>query len=126
MTSSRKFGGGGWSLLHFLIRWAGLTGPLIGGVGSMLAYYRQTLSPLTWGLILGGGLAVLAALVVEGVVFLGRMAGRHSAFGLNAVVQILVALVLLAGVNLYSSWHYLRLDWTQKRLFTLPPASATS
>src|SRR5262249_47458191 len=47
--------------------------------------------------------------------------GRRSAFGLNAALQIILAVALLVGINLYAHSHYLRLDWTRNHAFTLPP-----
>ena len=70
-------------------------------------------------MVLGGGLAALAALLVEGIVIARMVAARRSAFGFNALVQIALAAALLIGVNVYSHFHYYRLDWTQDRQFTL-------
>jgi hypothetical protein len=143
-----------WSRLHFLIRFVGLTGFMAGCVGLVLAGLGGRLSSMqaliddawavlrgqpaevsTW-LILVGALAVLFTLLVEALVVVQRTAGRRSAFGFNALVQVGLATALLVGVNVLSaanlhfslfgrdfSWraHYLRLDWTRSRQFTLPP-----
>jgi hypothetical protein len=132
-----------WSRLHFLLRFLGLTGLLAGGVGVGLAFLKNVLS---WnllssteflrstllgeagdemtrvgvGLLLGGGLLALLALVVEMLAILTMAAGRRSAFGLNAALQVALAAALLAGVNLFSYSHYVRADWTLRRQFTLP------
>jgi hypothetical protein len=132
-----------WSRLHFLVRFLGLTGILCVGVGVGLAYYLAALawetfgspqyvySTLTgangdWqtvlavGLILGGGLAAVLAVFVEIVAILVVAAGRRSAVGANAIVQIVLAAALLIGVNIYSFSHYVRLDCTWDQHFTLP------
>jgi hypothetical protein len=124
-----------WSRLHFLVLFALLTGLLVAGVGFVLALLDGLLTSqalaeswanlragLPWKLwvLLGGLAAVLLALLFEAVVFARLVAGRRSAFGLNAAAQIALAAVLLAGVNLFSFTHYLRLDWTRGREFTLP------
>jgi hypothetical protein len=79
------------------------------------------------GLLVGGALLALLALLVEGIAALRQAAGRRSAFGFNVVLQIALAVVLLVGLNLFSYSHYLRYDWTRpdangNRMFTLPQA----
>jgi hypothetical protein len=124
---------------HFLIRLAGLTGLLAAGIGMVLVALALQGAPLrSWsdlapnfqslgikdlglGLILLGGLLALVALVVEIKVGLSGVAGQRGAFGLNVVLQILLAVVLLAGLNAFSFKHYLRLDWTRDHQFTLSP-----
>jgi hypothetical protein len=110
-----------WSCLHFLIRFAGLTGFLAGCVGLVLAGLGGRLPsaraafddawaalqgrpavPSTW-LILVGALAALFALLVEALVVAQRTAGRRSAFGFNALAQVGLAAALLVGVNVFSA-----------------------
>jgi hypothetical protein len=147
-----------WSRLHFLVRFAGLTGLLCVGVGVALAYLEDILPNVlpggawdnvaTWdfrspwefirdtvlgeaavqpilrvavGLLAGGVVAALFALLIEVLVVLGMVAGRRSAFGFNATLQTALAVALLVGINVYSFRHYLRLDWTRNQQFTLPP-----
>jgi hypothetical protein len=126
------------SRLHFLVRFVGLTGLVVGCVGLVLAGLQGLLSSWptardaaetaireqraelgTW-LVLGGAAAVLFALLVEALVILRLTAARRSAFGLNAVVQVALAAALLVGVNVWSFRHYLRFDWTRSEQFTLP------
>jgi hypothetical protein len=154
--------------LHFLVRFLGLTGALVLGVGLVQSQpyhllaswdaFRDALTatgePAWWpaAFILAGGAAVAFALLVELLVALFFTAGRRSAFGFNAVVQVVLAAVLLVAVNLASagfsvpvpSWlqgrqirllgwhwtfgerldsrgHYLQIDTTRGRQFTLPP-----
>lgn len=132
-------------LLHLLVRFAGLTGLLAMLVGVLVVLIGGSLPPLTFrewfsstGLqtflgpaddpvhrwaalaaLIGAGFVVLA-LLVESIVVLRMVAVRRSAFAFNAGAQMVLALVLLVGVNWYSSQHYFRLDWTQDREFTLP------
>jgi hypothetical protein len=136
-----------WSSLHFLIRFAALTGLACAGVGTALAFLHDVLErvfspdlPAAWafvrsvlsgqagdlstrvavGFLVGGAVLALLGLVVELLVILTTVAGRRSAFGLNATAQVALASALLLGVNLYSYRHYLRLDWTREQQFTLP------
>jgi hypothetical protein len=122
-----------WSRLHFVLRFLGLTGALACFAGLVLVEPRawqdclDALSappgtPVHVGgcLLAGGAAAVLLALLAEVVAVLRVAAGRRSAFGFNAVVQVALAAVLLAGVNWWSFGHSLRLDTTREGLFTLP------
>lgn len=73
------------------------------------------------GVLAGGILLFALALLIEllaGAVF---VSGRRSAFGLNALVQLGLAGLLLVIVNLYAFGHYRRFDWTTDQQFTLPP-----
>lgn len=122
------------SRLHFLVRLLGLTGLLTAYAGVMLAaparpddlpaaltHLDPTTRPGLGGLLLLlGWLAALAALAVEVVAALRVVAGRRSAFGANAVVQVLLAALLLVGVNVWSFRHPERFDWTREQQFTLP------
>ncbi len=139
-----------WSRLHFLIRFAGLTGLVCCGIGVALVFLKDIVSweqlqswalkqsaefvrstvlgeqgdvfaQVAISLLVGGGLLALLALLVEVLVLLFVVTGRRSAFGFNALVQAALAVALLIGVNLYSFRHYLRLDWTRQQQFTLPP-----
>jgi hypothetical protein len=115
------------SRLHFLARFVGLTGLLVTGLGLLLGLdadlrtFSQVQTALSgsgtprlaaW-LLLGGAAAVLLSLLVELIVMLRFVAGRRSAFGGNAVLQIVLAALLLVGVNLFAFSHYLRFDWTR-------------
>jgi len=74
------------------------------------------------GLVLVGGAFALLALIVEVFSGLFLVAGRRSAFGGNALVQVGLALALLVGINIYVQWEgkYRRIDLTRDHLFTLP------
>jgi hypothetical protein len=142
-----------WSHAHYLLRVLGATGALAVGVGLVLA--RGTplltyagaeaavkdlaegdvtgLSVPAW-MLLCGGAAVLLALLVELIGALGFAAGRRNALGLSSAVQVVLATVLLVGVNVWSAGldvdlfghkvevrqHALKLDWTRDKQFTLP------
>src|SRR5207247_2049227 len=90
--------------------WAALQGEATG----------DTLARATVYVFLGGAAAVLLWLLVEVLVVLRFAAARRSAFGANAVVQAGIAAALLVGINLYSYFHYWRIDCTRKGEFTLP------
>src|SRR5206468_1881201 len=77
-------------------------------------------SCMTAWFLVGGAAAAALALLVEVFQVLGAVAGRRSAFGFNATVQVALAIVLLAGLNVYSYYHYRRSDWTLQHQFTLP------
>ncbi|HEY7423404.1 MAG TPA: hypothetical protein VH682_04105 [Gemmataceae bacterium] len=137
-----------WSRLHFGIRLLGLTGAFLTCVAAVLAAVRRELLPLadvtsvqqaydvvvglarqaledpqahiSMLLLLGGILAALFALLIEAVVGLGFSASRRSAFGFNSLLQGALAAALLVGVNVWSFSHYLRIDYTRDRQFTLP------
>src|SRR6266851_8804684 len=63
--------------------------------------------------------AALLALMVEMLAVLRLAAGTRSMAGFMTALQIGMALLLLVGVNVFSFFHYLRVDWTRDRLFTL-------
>jgi hypothetical protein len=67
-----------------------------------------------------GAAAAAFALLVEAVVILCFSATRRSAFGVNAVVQGVLAAGLLIAVNVWSFWNYEQIDCTRDRQFTLP------
>jgi hypothetical protein len=115
----------------------GLTGLLAAGVGLVLATKVVPYDPLqSWktlttdfryaglpeialGLVSIGGILAILALIVEIKAGINSVAGQRGAFGFNVILQILLAVVLLAGLNAFSFHHYLRFDWTRDREFTL-------
>jgi hypothetical protein len=124
--------------LHFLVRFVGLTG-FVAVVAGLVIALVQNLGPeaflpalqgessdlvaqvAAYLLAVGGGL-ILLLLLVEALVALRVVAGRRSVFGVNATLQVALAVALLAGVNVFSFQHYLREDWTRDGKFTLPDA----
>ena len=63
---------------------------------------------------------LVLALLVEALVVLRVVAGRRSAVGFNAAVQVLLAAGLLVAVNFWAFHHYARIDTTREQVFTLP------
>lgn len=137
-----------WSRLHFLIRLLGLTGAVLACAAAVLAAVQGQLASLQnaagvqqawadvaslaqtawqeprqgWPIVLGlaGAAAALLSVLVEVLVVLTFTATRRSAFGFNAVVQAVLAMVLLIGVNSWSFWNYRQIDCTRDQQFTLP------
>ncbi len=130
------------SRLRLLVRLLGLTGLVLALVGLNLAHVQggvpsleegwtnllaavqgggdeSALHPETAYLCLFGMALLLLALFVEVILISRKAAFRRSASGLNAAAQVALALVLLAGVNLFSFTHYSRIDWTRSKQFTL-------
>ncbi len=124
---------------HFLLRLIGLTGLVAAGVGLVLvALFLQgapledwrSLSPnfqspgtkdIGVGMVLVGGFLAMAALLVEIKVGISSVAGQRGAFGFNVILQVVLAIVVVAVLNAISFHHYLRFDWTRDRQFTLSP-----
>jgi hypothetical protein len=92
--------------------WAYVYPNILGEAGAMAQWATS--------LLVGGALLAMLALLLEILVGLASMTGRRSAFGLNAAVQVALAVVLLVGVNWFSYRHYQRRDWTRDGDFTLP------
>ncbi len=68
---------------------------------------------------------VVPAALVELFAGMRAASAGRSLFGLNAVVQIVLAAVLLAGVNFFAFQHPMRFDWTRTQEFTLPATVQT-
>ena len=104
---------------HFLMRLAGLTGLMAVIVGLVLWLAIGTVAAGLAVTLLGAALLVMAALVeVKGLV--GAVRSQRGAMGSNVVLQIVLALVLVVGVNVFSFLHYHRFDWTSEQIFTIP------
>lgn len=71
--------------------------------------------------LLAGVAAILLWLVVELLGGLFLVAGRKTAVGTNAALQIALAAVLLVIVNAVSLSQYVRFDLTRAKEFTLAP-----
>jgi hypothetical protein len=67
----------------------------------------------------GGLSAALVVFLIDLVFGVWSAAGRRSALGMNVVVQVLLALLLLIGVNVYSFVHYQRWDLSREHAFTI-------
>src|SRR5262249_11997336 len=59
------------------------------------------------------------ALLVELAALVRLATSRRGAVGSNVLLQVLLATIILGGVNVFSFMHYQRFDWTSKREFTL-------
>jgi hypothetical protein len=70
--------------------------------------------------VLAGAAAVLLYLLIEAIVAVTLVAGRRSALGLSAAVQIGLAALLFLCVNVWSFRNPARYDWTREQQFTLP------
>ncbi len=122
------------SRFHALMRLAGLTGFLVGfaalifgNPADLISSAKECLSQICslnfsapvlislTGITLG-----IIAILGEVVIALCFAAGRKSAMGATASVQIFLAVILVLGTNFASFSNYLLLDWTRSQLFTLP------
>ncbi len=134
--------------LHLLLRLLGLTGLLVAVAGVVLAHVQKLLTnpdgtlrdprlvleeamqdeglkPVSAYLFVAGVGALLIALLVEVAVAIRLTAARRSATRANAVLQAALAVALLAGLNVYSFFHYERIDTNRpdregEKPFTLP------
>jgi hypothetical protein len=117
MAMTNLFRSPDWLRRHFLIRVAGLSGALVGGLGLVLWSVG-----LTWlGVIVAllGFVAAGGALVVEIGNAAELVSARRGTAGSLSAAQVLLAAVLLVEVNAFSFFHYHRFDWTRDREFTI-------
>lgn len=106
------------STTHFLFRLTGLTGLVVAIVGLTLWQAIGTECGRLVALV-GGGLFALGLLgEIPGLIDASR--SRRGAVGGSVILQILLATVLVVGVNVFSFLNYTRWDWTRDGLFTLP------
>ena len=117
MTKRSSF----WQFLHFLLRFIGLNGLVAVAVA---AFLWQALDMPSEATVVG-----IAGLSAIGLALLGEMRGlmqatmsHRGAAGLNVVLQVLLATVLVVGCNVFAFSHYKRFDWTTARTFTLEPS----
>lgn len=108
------------SLWHLFARLMGLAG-FVAAIIGLIAW--QSLGQSQVGqIVLWLGIAgVVLALFFEIRGLYTFASGRRSAEGVNAFVQVLLALALLVGVNVFSFSHYQRCDWTRDQTFTIKP-----
>src|SRR5687767_11585 len=104
---------------HFWVRLAGLTGALLLVVGLVVIASADGPAGLILA-VLGGALAAVAV-VVEVKAAADLFRSRRGAVGSNVLLQVLLAVVLLAGVNAFSFFHYARVDLTRDREFSIDP-----
>ncbi len=102
----------------FMMRLAGLTGlvALVVGLVLWLAIGVDEAGIIVT--VVGAGLLVLAGLVeLRGL--MGAVLSQRGAMGFNVALQVVLALVLIVGINAFSFSHYQRFDWTSDHLFTI-------
>jgi hypothetical protein len=108
-----------WTLLHLICRLAGLTGLAVGVVGLVLRQeYDAEIGTMV--ALVGGGLLAIP-LLVEIVLICRTALSARGAMGGNVALQVVLAMALLVGINVFSFNNYERFDWTQNREFTLDP-----
>src|SRR5262245_18714348 len=129
-------------MIRFLLRFLGLTGLLLAGAGVIglatepggltLEQFRAAWQgkgseiAVIAGYLLAAGLAVAALILLVELLSAARQtAGRRGALGGNVLIQVLLAIALLIGFNVFSYSHYRRWDCTRTGEFTLPPSVAT-
>lgn len=112
----------GFTGIHLIFRMLGLTGLMVLIVAAVLwqtlpeEYHQRVMQ-------VGGGAAaaVVLALLVEVRGIFGLLGSRRVGLGSNVLLQVLLAAVLVGGVNWWSFHHYRRYDWTWDKSFTLDP-----
>jgi hypothetical protein len=126
------------SVFHIFVRLLGLAGLLAGAVGMAIVFGEMShvdveslraafhgaegalIQGALYAVAVGWGAALLIFLI-DALAALLRAAGRRSLLGLNVVLQVALATVLLLSVNAFSFWHYRRWDLTRDQVFTLHP-----
>lgn len=107
------------STLHFFLRLAGLTGGLLALVGLVLWLSIGLALPGIVVLVLG--VVLLAGAVLKELhAILTAVTSQRGAMGFNVLAQLLLASVLVIGVNVFSFNYHTRVDLTTDRIFTLP------
>lgn len=109
----------GQPLVHLLMRLLGLTGVAAAFFGLILALSLKD-SYVGLMIIAAGTIAMGVALLFELKGVYEDMSSRRGAFGLNVFVQIVLAIAVVAIVNVISFNHYWRFDCTSDHAFTLP------
>src|SRR5687767_15153056 len=96
-----------WQQVHFCARLVGLCGLTAALVG---AFIWVMLEDEYHGVrVIGAGLiAVAVALIFETRTIAQLLTSRRGAFGINVLVQIVLALAIVIGANFYSLFNYKR------------------
>ncbi|MCI0681178.1 MAG: hypothetical protein L0Y71_03665 [Gemmataceae bacterium] len=107
--------------LHLVFRLLGLTGLMTLIVAAVLwkalpSDYEEIVLKVGYGAAAALGLALLVEIRGVAAMFGSRRAGLGS----NVILQALLAVVLVAGINFWSFQSYRRFDWTWDQSFTLP------
>jgi len=125
------------SYFRFLFRFLALAGLLVACVAGLIcaaelsglsvpilkAAFKGESGPVArnalWALV-GGAATALVVVAFDLLVGVGSSAGRRSFLGFNVIIQVLLAITLLVGINIWSFRNYRRVDVTREREFTLP------
>lgn len=126
------------SRLHLLVRFVGLCACMVLLAGLVITHVQvgiaswsqiadllqetpedETVQLARWFLLIGTA-GVLFAIVYELLLGFRLTAARRGMRGVNAMVQIACAALLLVGINLFSFEHHVRIDLTEESKFTLP------
>jgi len=94
------------------------------GVALLIAgYIRYTIQNevlhLTEGLLIGGGVLLLAAIVLGFESIRGYFSKRSSQLGTNTAILTLAVIAILVVINYLGEQHHKRFDLTSEKLFTL-------
>jgi hypothetical protein len=104
-----------WRLLHLLLRVCGLTGLLLVGSALALPFAEEE----TLYLLVIGGVLVALALIGEVRSALTLASSRRGSLGVNVLLQVVLAGLILVGVNVFSFAHYQRWDLTRDGIFSI-------
>lgn len=102
---------------HFL----GASGGIFLLTGWILYFVTANLSRLTILFLIIGGLFILAYAFVNLKKFISYASTRSAKFTSNAIITALTVFGILVFVNLISTRHYIRIDTTSAKRFSLSP-----
>src|SRR5579864_7556011 len=110
-------------MLRFLFRLVGLAGLFAAGVGGLGLLALPADDRGRWftawlDVTIVGGAVALLVFAFELIAGMRQSAGRRSAAGSMVLLQVVLAVVLLIGVNAFSIFHYLRWDTTRSQEFS--------
>jgi ABC-type uncharacterized transport system involved in gliding motility auxiliary subunit len=108
----------------------GIVGGVLLGFGILGGFLAQSFaSPLLLAHLLLGAILVALWFFVVGLKHLSEagsvVKGRHSRFGLNALLYISVFVALVGMINWYVNKHDKKFDMTENKIFTLAPQTQT-
>lgn len=101
---------------HLKMRVVGLAGVLALGAGLVMLEAVGLIAAL---IVLAIGLLLVGVAIRNEVMTAhASMRSARGQLGSTAFLQVLLALVLLVGVNVFSFYHHTRFDWTRDRDFS--------
>jgi hypothetical protein len=104
--------------LQFVVRFLGLNGLVAAAIGAVM-WFALDYEEVGQIVVIAGGSAAALALLVELPGLLFATASHRGAAGINVVLQVSLASVLVIGGNYYSFYHHKRFDCTRDQVFTL-------